>query len=142
MISIIISSYQDKFYSALEKNIKDSKKQLAKEGSKIIDSENKEHIYTAKDGNKNKLREEDIANIISAYESFEDKEKYAKVVDIEDIRKNDYNLNITRYVDTSEEEEEIDIEEVLGRISEREQELADSKEKINGFLEKLGFEKV
>ena len=39
--------------SALEKNIKDSKKQLAKEGSKIIDSENKEHIYTAKDGNKN-----------------------------------------------------------------------------------------
>lgn len=39
--------------SALEKNIKDSKKQLAKEGSRIIDSENKEHIYTAKDGNKN-----------------------------------------------------------------------------------------
>ena len=39
--------------SALEKNIKDSKKQLAKEGAKIIDSENKEHIYTAKDGNKN-----------------------------------------------------------------------------------------
>ena len=95
-----------------------------------------------KDGNKNKLREEDIANIISAYESFEDKEKYAKIVDIEDIRKNDYNLNITRYVDTSEEEEEIDIEEILGRISEREQEFADSKEKINSFLEKLGFEKV
>jgi len=39
--------------SALEKNIKDSKKQLAKEGSRIIDSENKEHVYTAKDGNKN-----------------------------------------------------------------------------------------
>lgn len=39
--------------SALEKNIKDSKKQLAKEGSRIIDFENKEHIYTAKDGNKN-----------------------------------------------------------------------------------------
>lgn len=39
--------------SALEKNIKDSKKQLAKEGSRIIDSENKKHIYTAKDGNKN-----------------------------------------------------------------------------------------
>ena len=39
--------------SVLEKNIKDNKKQLAKEGSKIIDSENKEHIYTAKDGNKN-----------------------------------------------------------------------------------------
>ena len=35
------------------------------------------------------MNNKDIANIISAYESFEDKEKYAKVVDIEDIRKND-----------------------------------------------------
>ena len=39
--------------SVLEKNIKDSKKQLAKEDSKVIGSENKEHIYTAKDGDKN-----------------------------------------------------------------------------------------
>ena len=86
--------------------------------------------------------QQNLESIVKAYEAFEYKEKYAKVVGIEDIRKNDYNLNITRYVDTSEDEEEIDIEEVLGRISEREQELADSKEKINGFLEKLGFEKV
>jgi type I restriction enzyme M protein len=95
-----------------------------------------------KDGNKNKLREEDIQAIVGAYEAFADKEKYAKLATLEDIKKNDYNLNITRYVDTSEEEEEIDIAEVIGRISEREQELAESKEKLNAFLEQLGFERI
>lgn len=95
-----------------------------------------------KDGNKNKLRPEDIAHIVKAYENFEDEEKFAKLATLEEIKKNDYNLNITRYVDTSEEEEEIDIEEVIGRISKREQELADSKEKINTFLEQLGFNRL
>lgn len=95
-----------------------------------------------KDGNKNKLTPENIDRIVKAYEAFEDEEKFAKLVDIEEIKKNDYNLNITRYVDTSEEEEEIDIEEVIGRLSEREQELSDSKDKINSFLEQLGFERI
>ena len=45
-------------------------------------------------------------------------EKYATVVDIETIKENDCNLNISRYVDTSEEEEEVDIEEVIGEINE------------------------
>lgn len=95
-----------------------------------------------KDGNKNRLRPEDIERIVKAYEAFADEEKYARVVEIEEIKKNDYNLNITRYVDTSEEQEEIDIEEIIGKISEREQELTDSKEKLNAFLEQLGFEKI
>lgn len=95
-----------------------------------------------KDGNKNRLREEDMKTIVETYEAFEDKEKFARVATLEEIKKNDYNLNITRYVDTSEEEEEIDIEAVIGRISEREQELANSKEKINSFLEQLGFERI
>ena len=95
-----------------------------------------------KDGNKNRLRPEDIDHIVKAYEAFADEEKFARVVEIEEIKRNDYNLNITRYVDTSEEEEEIDIEEVISRISEREQELADSKEKLNTFLEQLGFERI
>ena len=95
-----------------------------------------------KDGNKNKLREEDIERIVKAYDGFKDIERYAKVVDLEEIKENDFNLNISRYVDTSEEEEEIDIHEVIGRIREREEELAESKDKINSFLEKLGFERI
>jgi len=95
-----------------------------------------------KDGNKNKLRPEDIERIVSAYEAFVDEDKFAKVADLDEIKNNDYNLNITRYVDTSVEEEEINIEEVISRISVREQELADSKEKINSFLQQLGFERI
>ena len=95
-----------------------------------------------KDGNKNRLREEDIKAIVDAYESYVDNDKFAKLATLEEIKKNDYNLNITRYVDTSVEEDEIDIEEVIARISVREQELTDSKEKINSFLEQLGFERI
>jgi type I restriction enzyme M protein len=64
------------------------------------------------------------------------------VADLEEIKSNEYNLNITRYVDTSEEEVEINIEEVISRISEHEQELAESKDKLNSFLEQLGFERI
>lgn len=95
-----------------------------------------------KDGNKNKLRAEDIEHIVKAYEAYLNEDKFAKIASSEEIKKNDYNLNITRYVDTSVEEEAIDIEEIIGRISEREQELQDSKEKINTFLEQLGFERL
>jgi len=95
-----------------------------------------------KDGNKNKLRPEDIDHIVKAYEAFKDEEKFTKVATLEEIKNNDYNLNITRYVDTSEEEEEIDIEQVIGRISEREKELEASKEKLNSFLQQLGFERI
>lgn len=95
-----------------------------------------------KDGNKNKLRDEDINHIVKAYEFFGDEDKFAKVASLDEIKKNNYNLNITRYVDTAEEEEEIDIEEVIARISERELDLADSKEKINSFLEQLGYERT
>jgi len=95
-----------------------------------------------KDGNKNKLTEDNIKTIIDTYDAFEDKEKFAKLVELKDIKNNDYNLNISRYVDISVEKEEIDIEEVIGRISEREIELAESKEKLNSFLEKLGYERI
>lgn len=95
-----------------------------------------------KDGNKNKLTEDNIKAIIDTYDTFEDKDKFAKLAELKEIEDNDYNLNISRYVDISKEEEEINIEEVIGRISEREIELADSKEKLNSFLEKLGFERI
>ena len=47
-------------------------------------------------------------------------EKYATVVDVETIKENDFNLNISRYVDTTEEEEQVDIQKVLEEIAELE----------------------
>lgn len=93
-----------------------------------------------KDGNKNKLRDEDIEKIVSTFDAFEDVEKYATVVDIETIKENDCNLNISRYVDTTEEEEQVDIQKVLGEIAELEKREVETKEKLNGYLKELGFD--
>ena len=93
-----------------------------------------------KDGNKNKLRDEDIEKIVSTFDAFEDVEKYATVVDIETIKENDCNLNISRYVDTTEEEEQVDIQKILGEIAELEKREIETKEKLNGYLKELGFD--
>ncbi|WP_283675963.1 type I restriction-modification system subunit M [Clostridium perfringens] len=93
-----------------------------------------------KEGNKNKLREEDIEKIITAFDKFEDVEKYANVIDLETIKENDYNLNISRYVDTTEEEEQVDIQKVINEIKELEKEEEKTKEKLNGYLKELGFD--
>lgn len=95
-----------------------------------------------KNGNKNKLRDEDIDRIINAFDVFGNIEKYAEVVELNTIEENEYNLNISRYVDTSEEEEEIDIELVLQDIRELKMKMVDNEEKLNGYLEELGFERI
>ena len=66
-------------------------------------------ITTKKSRNKNFLREEDINLIIDTYKKREDVDKYAHVASIDEIKENDYNLNIPRYVDTFEEEPPIDL---------------------------------
>ena len=63
--------------------------------------------------NQNKLREQDIRHIISVYDAFVDEKRYSKVMDIEEIRKNDYNLNIRRYADTSPPPEPFDVRAIL-----------------------------
>ncbi len=93
-----------------------------------------------KDGNKNKLRDADIEKIIETFDNFEPVEKYAEVVHLKTIEENDYNLNISRYVDTSEEEIEIDIDLVLQDIRELKMKIVENEEKLNGYLEELGFD--
>ena len=62
-----------------------------------------------KDGNKNRLREQDIHKIVTTFLNETELPKYSRFVKNEEIEKNDYNLNITRYIDTSEEEDIQDI---------------------------------
>jgi len=95
-----------------------------------------------KDGNKNKLRDEDINKIIETFDKFETVEKYAEVVDLKTIEENDFNLNISRYVDTTEEEEEVDIEAVLQDIREFKMKMVEGEEKLNEYLEELGFDTI
>lgn len=73
-----------------------------------------------KDGNKNKLREKDIKKITETYIGRIEEEKYSKIVPITDIEKEEYNLNIPRYIDSSEDEMIQDIKaHLLGGIPER-----------------------
>lgn len=72
-----------------------------------------------KDGNKNKLREEDIKKITDTYLGRIEQEKYSKIITMEEIKKEEYNLNIPRYIDSSDEETMQDIRaHLLGGIPE------------------------
>ncbi len=63
--------------------------------------------------NQNRLRERDIRHILSVYDAFVDEKRYSKVVDMEEIWENDYNLNIRRYADTSPPPEPFDVRAIL-----------------------------
>jgi type I restriction enzyme M protein len=71
-----------------------------------------------KQKNQNNLRPQDIYKIVNAYKNRENIEKYAHLADYEEIVRNDYNLNIPRYVDTFEEEEQIDIVALSQKMTE------------------------
>ncbi len=63
--------------------------------------------------NQNKLRDEDIQHVLNVYDAYEDERRYSKVVDMDEIRENDYNLNIRRYADTSPPPEQFDVKAIL-----------------------------
>jgi len=100
-------------------------------------------LYGARDyqeGKKqNKLRKEDIAKIVNAYRNYSSIEKYCRPVSLDEIRANDYNLNITRYIDTTEEEEPIDVQDVLNQLKELKKERSDIEQKMNRYLNELGY---
>ena len=80
--------------------------------------------------NQNTLAEGHIEKIVATYEARKDVDKYAHVASFEEIQENDFNLNIPRYVDTFEEEEEIDIDAVQREIDQLEKELAEVRAKM------------
>jgi type I restriction enzyme M protein len=87
----------------------------------------------------NSLREQDIEKIIKTFQSRKAIDKYSYLAKPEEIKENDYNLNIPRYVDTFEEEEEIDIVAVQNEIDKLEAELVDVKVKMKEYLKGLGI---
>ena len=87
----------------------------------------------------NVMEDEHINEILKAVENRKDIEKFCRVVQPEKIEENDYNLNITRYVDTFEEEEEVDIEANLKEMAEIDVELKKFEKEMAGHLKKLGI---
>lgn len=89
--------------------------------------------------NQNRLRQSDIKKIVATYQAREMADKYAYLASFEEIKENDFNLNIARYVDTFEEEEEIDIDSAQAEIIQIETELAEVKLEMAGYLKELGY---
>ena len=87
--------------------------------------------------NQNILRDYDIEKIVQAYHARENVDKYAYVASFDEIKENDFNLNIPRYVDTFEEEELVDIDQVKQNIADIEAELAKVQAQMAKYMEEL-----
>lgn len=86
---------------------------------------------------RNLLLAEHIEKIVATYKIRKDVDKYAHIVSFDEIKENDFNLNIPRYVDTFEEEEEIDVIAVQKEIDQLEGELVEVRGKMKKYLEDL-----
>jgi len=101
--------------------------------------------YGAKKGdykegkNRNTLRDDDIKNIVSAFDKFDDKDKYCHIAKIDEIEENEFNLNVPRYVDISEEEEIVDIQATINELKKLDTERDELELKVKQDLKELGF---
>lgn len=98
--------------------------------------------YFKKGKRQNTLLPEHIDKIIDAYQYRKEDKKYSRRVSMEEIEKNGYNLNISRYVSTAPEEEIVNIEEVRKELEKIEGEIKEAKKKHNVFLKELGLKEL
>ncbi len=93
-----------------------------------------------KQKNQNKLLPEHLDKIIDAFTQRENIDKYAKVATLQEVKDNDYNLNIPRYVDTFEAEDEIDLNAIAQQLKDLEQQSQKTDEVIAEYCKELGID--
>lgn len=101
----------------------------------IIDAE---HDYL-EGKNQNTLRQKDIDKIVKAYDDYKDIDKYCRVVDLKEIKENEFNLNVRRYIDSNEKEEKIDVRQVYKELEELEKEKEKVDQKVKNYLQELKY---
>lgn len=89
--------------------------------------------------NMNTLEDEHLEKIVNAYVERKDIEKFCHVATMEEIEANDYNLNIPRYVDTFEKEEEIDLEAKASEIEAINGEIKAAEDELKKYFDELGL---
>jgi type I restriction enzyme M protein len=87
----------------------------------------------------NYLRDQDVKKIAATFHRFTEVERYARVVTSDEIERNDFNLNISRYVDAAEEVITEDVAEAVQKLRQLEAARASAEAKMNGFLRELGY---
>lgn len=90
-----------------------------------------------KSKNQNIIRPQDIAKIVKTYKERKDIDKYAHVATLAEIKENDYNLNIPRYVDTFEPEPDIDLVKVATELQEVDQKITENKKQLLNMMNEL-----
>jgi type I restriction enzyme M protein len=76
---------------------------------------------------------------VAAVRAYGDVDKYARVVPIEEIAKNEFNLNISRYVETAEAQEKVDVADAVRKLREAERARDEAKAVMDGYLKELGY---
>jgi type I restriction enzyme M protein len=89
----------------------------------------------------NYLTDENIAKIIDTFKSREAIDKYSYLASLDEVKENDYNLNIPRYVDTFEEEESIDLDAVAKELQAIDTQMLETDNTIASFCDELGIAK-
>jgi type I restriction enzyme M protein len=89
--------------------------------------------------NQNSLREQDIDKIVKAFDGHNDIEKYARVVGLDELKENDFNLNVRRYIENGAENERIDVNRTWKELEELEKEKEKINKEVAGYIKELGY---
>jgi type I restriction enzyme M protein len=90
--------------------------------------------------NQNELTEDGLDHIVENFREWTTEERLSRTVSLDEIRENDYNLNIALYVDTTEPEEDIDVTEELAKLRELQEERDEIEATMNEHMEALNYE--
>ena len=106
----------------------------------FINASGEEHYEKGK--RQNYLRDDDVEKIVETYQSRREETRYSKQVSLQEIKDNDYNLNITRYVNLSKDEEMIDLGVVTAQLKETDKKIVIARKELNAYLKELGLEEI
>ena len=106
----------------------------------FINASGEEHYEKGK--RQNYLRETDVDKIVETYQYRREEPRFSCQVSLQEIKDNDWNLNITRYVNLSKEEEQIDLKAVTKQLKECDGKIEEARGKFNVYLKELGLEEI
>ena len=96
--------------------------------------------YFKKEKKLNVITDEDIERIVSTYKERKDVDKFAHVASLDEIRKNNYNCNVNKYIDSYEREELVDLDDISKKIENIEKESQELELELSEYFKKLGLE--
>lgn len=106
----------------------------------FINASSDEHYEKGK--RQNYLRDEDVNKIVTTYQYRKEETRYSRQVSLQEIKKNEYNLNITRYVNLSKEEEQIDLLAINRELKKINMQIENARNRHNMFLRELGLPEI